>query len=182
MGEIKEERLPEELKNANISLMLASYNDIFSSFDARTYSEKALSDDFLIECKKAARDKDDKFELIMSLPKALRSLNDEAKIRRRLKEHFKKHFSQEEKNVTKIKRQGIKWIAVGFIAIIAAVLIGMLKDNVWLNSLVEPVLVIPGWFAIWEGLTRIFIKAGEMTPDYEFYKKMTDVTITFKGY
>lgn len=182
MGEIREERLPEELKNANISLILASYNDIFSSFDARPYSEKALSDDFLIECKKAARDKDDKFELVISMPKNKRSLNDEAKIRRRLKEHFRKHFLQEEKNVLKIKKQGVKWIIVGFIAIIAAVLIGMLKDNVWLNSLIEPVLVIPGWFAIWEGLTKIFIKAGEMTPDYEFYQKMADVAITFKGY
>ena len=36
-------------KEGNVSLVLESYNDIFSDFDPRNYSERALSDDFLIE-------------------------------------------------------------------------------------------------------------------------------------
>ena len=46
------------LREGNISLILDSYNDMFSDFDPRSFSERALSDDFLSECKRAARDKD----------------------------------------------------------------------------------------------------------------------------
>jgi len=46
-------------KRNDITLLLDSYNDIFSSFDPRPYSEKSLSDDLIIECKKAAIDKEE---------------------------------------------------------------------------------------------------------------------------
>ena len=39
------------LKEGNISLILDSYDDIFSDFDQRDFSERSLSDDFLIECR-----------------------------------------------------------------------------------------------------------------------------------
>ena len=95
---MEEEVLQSELfKHGNISLILDSYNDIFSSFDPRPYNEKALSDDFLIECKRAARDKDDHgFELILSVPKLKRNVNDEFKIKKRLREHFHKHSLEKE--------------------------------------------------------------------------------------
>ena len=37
-----------ELREGNISLVLDSYDDLFSDFDPRDYSQKALSDDFLV--------------------------------------------------------------------------------------------------------------------------------------
>ncbi|MBI2151367.1 hypothetical protein HYU21_01420, partial [Candidatus Woesearchaeota archaeon] len=43
----KEERIEFEVREGNISLVLDSYDDIFSDFDPRDYSEKALSEDFL---------------------------------------------------------------------------------------------------------------------------------------
>src|SRR3989344_4468624 len=99
--EIKEELLAEELKKANISLILESYQDIFSDFDPRPFAEKSLSDDFLLECRRAAREKDDKsMEIILSLPRTKRNLNDEFKIKRRLKEHFHKHFIEKDKELT----------------------------------------------------------------------------------
>ena len=45
------------LKKSEISLSLDNYDDIFSDFDPRPFSQRALSDDFLIEAKKASRDK-----------------------------------------------------------------------------------------------------------------------------
>src|SRR3989344_8719522 len=114
--EIKEELLAEELKKANISLILESYQDIFSDFDPRPFAEKSLSDDFLLECRRAAREKDDKsMEIILSLPRTKRNLNDEFKIKRRLKEHFHKHFIKKDKELTNIKRTGIFLIFSGII-------------------------------------------------------------------
>lgn len=83
------------LMQKNISLILDSYDDIFSDFDPRPYSEKALSDDFLSECRKASRDKkDDEVELRLLVPAQKREINDETKIKRRLKDHFQKHFNE----------------------------------------------------------------------------------------
>ena len=180
--EIKEERLEEEVRQANISLILDSYNDIFSDFDPRPFSERALSDDFLLECKRAAHDKQEQLELILSMPKNKRRLSDELKIKKRLKEHFKKHFLEEEKERQKIKRAGFGWIAIGFIAVVVAIMIRAFRESTVVNSVVEPLLVIPGWFAIWEGLSKIFIKAKEANPDYTFYKKTANVSITFRSY
>ncbi|NYT12918.1 MAG: hypothetical protein GKC01_00225, partial [Candidatus Methanofastidiosa archaeon] len=43
------------LREKNISLILDSYDDLFSDFDPRPYSVRGLSDDFLIECRRAVR-------------------------------------------------------------------------------------------------------------------------------
>ncbi len=40
------------LKLTEISILLNSYNDIFSAFDPSEYSERNLSDDFIIQAKK----------------------------------------------------------------------------------------------------------------------------------
>jgi len=81
----------EKMRQGNISLILDSYNDLFSDFDPRNYSERTLSDDFLLECKRAARDRDPKmnFELRLLIPKTRRNANDELIIKHRLKSHFR---------------------------------------------------------------------------------------------
>ena len=86
------------MREGNISLILEGYHDIFSNFDPRPYSEKALSDDFLSECRRAARDKDEqRLELRFMIPKARRDTAEENKIKHRLKEHFHKHYREEQR-------------------------------------------------------------------------------------
>ena len=86
---IEEEETQKEqndiLKQSNISLILDSYEDIFSSFDARPYSEKALSVDFLAECKNAVRDKGEfEIEMRLLMPKDKRNLKQETIIKKRI--------------------------------------------------------------------------------------------------
>ena len=45
------------LQLSEISLIIDTYDDIFSDFDPRPYSQRALSDDFLLEARKASKDK-----------------------------------------------------------------------------------------------------------------------------
>ena len=78
----------EKLKEANISLIINNYNDIFSSFDPRSYLEKALSDDFLQECKRAARDKEEGIELRILVPKKARDVKEEWKIKKKQQQAF----------------------------------------------------------------------------------------------
>ena len=83
-----------EFREGNISLILDSYDDIFSDFDPRSYSEKALSDDFLEECKKAAKDKEERPELRLLVQKNKRDYKDEIRIKKRLREHFQRHYKE----------------------------------------------------------------------------------------
>ena len=168
-------------KQNNISLILDSYNDIFSDFDSRGYSEKALSDDFLAECKRAARDKEPGFELILSVPKSERNTKDETSVKKRLKNHFERHYTQQKKEIHAVKKDGIKWIIAGSILLILSAILETYTENFLIN--LAMVITIPsGWFGFWEGLNKIFIRSEEKEPEAIFYKKMNNANILFIDY
>jgi hypothetical protein len=178
---VKEESV-SSFVHGNIPLIINSYVDIFSSFDSRPYSEKALSIDFLEEVKRATRDKDDfGLELVISVPKEKRIFSDEFRIRKRLKEHFHKHFIEKEKEINKIKKEGFVWVILG-ILINVLVVYGLLNFE---NSLLHATLgifEIPSWFLIWEGMGKIFLDSRKLQHDFNFYRKMSECQVTFKGY
>jgi hypothetical protein len=168
------------VREGNISLILDSYDDIFSDFDPRSYSERSLSDDFLAECKKVARDKGEELELRIMVPRKLRNIRDEIKIKKRLKSHFHRHYLKNHEEVKKIKREGAAWFLIGaMLMIISTALYGETK---FLYKLLEVMLVPASWFMFWEGLGKIFIYSNEKKPDYEFYKKMAHAQIFFLSY
>jgi len=177
-----------KFRQGNISLVLDSYDDLFSDFDPRPYSEKALSDDFLIECKRAAREKEKYLELRLLVPIQKRKLHEEAIIKKRLKEHFKKHAKEEEKIVKKIKREGILWCLIGSIVLVISTFLYELKagfDSGFSKILIDFLFIISqpaGWFVFWEGLGKIFIVSKEKSSNYEFYKKMSEANINFFNY
>jgi hypothetical protein len=177
----EEEKIKEELQHANISLILDTYDDIFSDFDPRPFSERALSDDFLLECKKAAHDKGEGIELILSMPRDKRSINDEFKIRKRLRDHFKKHAMEKEKERLDIRKNGVIWVVLG-ILINLAVIFGYLKLPEGLLSSFIAIFEVPSWFLIWEGMGKIFMESKKIEPDQEFYKKMSSSSIIFRSY
>ena len=60
MEKQKEEEKPKQnqiLEESKISLILDDYNDLFSDFDPRVYAQRALSQDFLEEAERAAKEK-----------------------------------------------------------------------------------------------------------------------------
>ena len=76
-----------------ISLRLEHYDDIFSDFDMRPYSKRALSVDFVDEIRRASLDKDHSgIELSISVPENTRSESEESTIKERLAGHFEKHY------------------------------------------------------------------------------------------
>jgi hypothetical protein len=167
-------------KRANVSLIIDSYEDLFSSFDPRSYSERALSDDFIDECKRAVRDKEEGFELRFLLPKNKRNFKEETQIKKRLRDHFLKHYHQEEKATKKLKRQGIKWFIVGIGFMLFATSIYEIEGFFFdlLRIMSEPA----GWFSFWEGLGKIFISADERRPRAKFNLKMAQAKVLFQNY
>lgn len=171
-----------EFREGNISLILDSYDDIFSDFDPRNYSEKALSDDFLIECKKAARDKDDRPELRFLIPKKKRNYRDELRIKKRLKEHFQRHFKEKEKEIKSMRIRGGIWFAIGAILMILGTFFYKNADKSFLLNLLFIIIEPAGWFFFWEGLNMIFLMPRDKISDYEFYRKMARSEIFFLDY
>jgi hypothetical protein len=142
---------------------------------------KALSGDFLNECKKASSDKKGKINLKLFLPKSKRNALDEIKIKKRLKDHFAKHLKKKKKEIDGIKLSGFNWFIIGSIMIVISALFLNYQGPFWVNLIVT--LAHPaGWFFMWEGLGKIFITAKEKIPDFSFYKKMLDSNISFLNY
>jgi len=179
--EIEEEE-KELLAEGEVSLVIDNYDEIFSSFDPRPYSRRALSVDFLDEARRATREiKPGVFELRFLLPFSERKLEREGMIKKRLKEHFRKHAEIIEKEKSRIVKQGIYFVALGLVFMLVAAFVLYHYHNVM--SLMKEMLVVMlepgGWFLFWEGMDLIIFKSQVVKPDLEFYKKMTRAEIIF---
>lgn len=171
---------------SEISLKIDKYEDIFSDFDIRPYSGRALSVDFLDEVKRAARDKGENgIELILNVAEEKRSEFHETTIKERLASHFGRHYrllAEEKRHVTRL---GGGMMALGVLCMIAATFI-IFEDpsqSLFLSFLV--VFLEPAaWFLLWEGMDQIIFHSKNVDPELEFYRKMTDSSgnIHFKSF
>ena len=167
-------------KQAEITLSLDTYDDIFSDFDLRHFSERALSDDFLVEAKKASREKSSgRLELNFSIPKKERNLKDEAVIRKRLQSHFHKHHKIIQKEITSTKKNGLFMTIAGLIMLVFAGYLSSLKSEVFFIHLTKTLLEPAGWFLAWSGMDNIIYHWKSLQLDLEFYKKMSECEIEF---
>jgi hypothetical protein len=175
-----EQKSVRRFKEENISLILENYHDIFSDFDPRPFNERSLSDDFLNECRKAIIDKGEVIQLRFLLPKKERNLLDEQKIKKRLRQHFQKHYFEKHHEIKKIKRSGIMWFFLG--AIIMTLGTFLYKMEGFFFNLLFIMSEPAGWFFFWEGLGKIFITSKTKIPEFTFYKKMSNAEIYFSDY
>lgn len=169
-----------------ISLRLERYDDIFSDFDIRPYSRRALSVDFLDEIRRATADKNDSgIELLLFAPEKEHNESHEATIRERLAEHFKKHYGLILAERRKIIKRGFLMVLLGVIFMIAATLI-IFKDpsKDILMSFLVVFLEPAAWFLLWEGMAQILFTEKEISSELNFYRKMsaTPHLIHFKSY
>jgi hypothetical protein len=177
------------LKLSEISIVLKEYDDIFSDFDPRMFDKRALSDDFLIQIKRASVEKKEGvIELSFLIPAEIQKSDVEAMIKKRLRDHFKKHYEQIRKDVSKIKKRGTIQIFLGVgIAVFGAMFLSPVSgvpENIL--ELIQGVLFLllepAAWFTIWTGFDRIFDTWKELEPDLEFYRKMSKCEIAFTIY
>src|ERR1035437_3645551 len=80
---------PKSSDPYQVSIWLDGYDDIFSDFDPRPYSERSLSDDFIAEAKKVSREKLLKInELNLLIPDSKRNAEQESVIIKNLHANF----------------------------------------------------------------------------------------------
>jgi len=171
-------------QSAEMALWLDGYDDIFSDFDHRPYSQRMISDDFLLEAMKAARDRGkDNYELKFLLAPEARNYPHEQVIKERLHHYFGTKYHQLVKDRKGIIRNGLLMILCGvclmFVASIVATL--YLDKNLLLNfvvALTEPA----GWFLSWEGMSRAVYSSNKRKSEISFYNKMAKSKISFISY
>lgn len=174
---------PEEF--SDISLRLEHYDDIFSDFDMRPYSERALSVDFLEEIKRAARDKHGKIRLALHAPDQKRDETNEKLITDRLIAHFNRHHNLLRAERFSVLKLGISMVVLGALSMVAATFI-VFEDPT--ESLLLSFLVVflepAAWFMLWEGMDQIIFNSKNIHPELDFYRKMSaaDGEIVFKSY
>ncbi len=172
------------IQTAEVSLWLDGYDDIFSDFDPRSYSQRAISDDFLAEMEKVVKDRGHgSYKLKFLLSPEARNLEYEQLIRERLRHFFGVKYHQFSKEKQRIVKRGIIFVSLGIILMFLASFIKthMHPSDFFYNFLI--VLAEPaGWFLFWEGLARAMYKAEEIRPKIDFYNKMARSKISFISY
>lgn len=98
-------------KLAEISILLTSYNSIFSNFDPNAYAEKTLSDDFITQAKKIPQNKKGKkMSLRLLLPANKRNEQEEKVIVTRLHSYFNSVHQQLKFCVRKTNKTGLSYL------------------------------------------------------------------------
>jgi len=178
-GKIKE-RL---LSMSEIALWLDTYNDIFSDFDPRPFDQRSLSVDFLDEIKRASRDKaSGQIELRFIIPKNLRKIDEESKIKRRLKDHFKRHSDLLKHETKKTNRTGISIAGLGFLFMFIGVFFHYLLGERIMTDILVTLFEPLGWFMMFYGFDTAFYSFRQKKPETNFYEKMVKAEISFISY
>ncbi|MBI2673380.1 hypothetical protein HYX19_03910 [Candidatus Woesearchaeota archaeon] len=172
------------LRLSEISLWLDNYDDIFSDFDPRPISQRALSDDFLREAKKASRENvSGAIDLTLLIPTNERNPHQEEVIKRRLKQHLNKHFNLLSKEKKWTVKKGLLFTLFGILLMFIAtyIIVEYEEKGLLFNFLI--VLIEPGgWFLFWEGLDMMLFEQKKINPELEFYKKASKGEISFSSY
>ena len=171
------------LKLAEISILLDSYDSIFSDFDPSPYSERTLSDDFIMQSKKLSRNKSGKkIALNLLLPKNKRNDVDEKIIIKSLHSYFKSVHQELTHEVKKINKRGSYLTVTGIILMMAASYISYLNTQKFHIHLLLVLFEPAGWFLLWAGLDHLVYSSKETKKDLSFYSKMTKSEIKFLTY
>jgi hypothetical protein len=173
----------ELLKESEIGISIDTYDEIFSDFDPRPYSQRSISQDLLNETKKASRDKvSGNIEIKFLVPKKIRNIKDEAVVKRRLRDHFRSHTKLLKKERMKKIKEGTLFFVLGILFMVFATFI-VVKNSPGLFIKIVGVFLEPaGLFFFWQGLDLMIFKARVETPDFEFYKKISTADIIFNSY
>jgi hypothetical protein len=186
MVEEIQEAIKGIINETEISIILDTYDDIFSDFDPRPYNERALSEDFLAEAKRAARDKDENLELRFLIPKDTRNIAQETVIKNRLRRHFRKHYINVRDALIAYKNQAILLIIIGIaIGLVEAIALSApttFDIGSLLTDVIGIVLTPASWFSIWTGFEHLIYKPKEEVEEGDFYRKMEKIKISFSSY
>lgn len=163
-----------------IRIWLDDYNDIFSDFDPRDYSERNISDDFLDEVKRVASEsEDDVRSLRLLIDEKLRDEKTEATIVERIHSELSKSYRDYDGKRKKLRSRSILFLSAGLLMILGASFFSYLKTDHPLMHIPLVILEPAGWFLTWTGFEQIFRSGKQSMPEYVFFGKLNKSKIVF---
>ncbi|MCU0848585.1 MAG: hypothetical protein MUD12_11920 [Spirochaetes bacterium] len=170
----------ELLKQSKISIILDSYDDIFSDFDPRFYSERSLSDDFLNETKKVCRGKNFIYSsLQLMLPTKMRDKKYEDMIADRLHRYFEKHYYSTMEEIKAQRKRGAVFMACGVILMSLATYLSLEGGKSFIMNFLRVLVEPGGWFCLWNGFDQIIFAPNQKKTDLSFFDTMSKIDINF---
>jgi len=176
---VDESEISVNLDDAGINIWIDKYADVFSGFDTRPLEKRKLSNDFITEiCKMAKEEPTAQVELKFNVLDDAKDPEVEAIIIKHLHTHFTNKKRLEKESIKRTFRKGYLLTAGGFLLILSlAYVASIAKGAFFLNSL--PVLTEPlAWFMTWTGLDHIFKNYGD-NANMDINTKMLQAKISF---
>jgi len=187
-SKISEEHIGDPRQH--IKIVLESYDDLFSDFDPRGYSERNISDDFIEELK--ARTTKDRNLLVRHITFLLsdndnyRNAVHEDIIKTRIKQFFKYSWRVAVRSDTRQRKLGLIWFIVGALLLIISAVLSIPDYQNSLPLVVflfNSVLNAAGYYIIWNGLDLMLFGLKDEKDQLQFFKQMSRLKlITFKSY
>ncbi|MFA5105859.1 MAG: hypothetical protein WC506_02770 [Candidatus Micrarchaeia archaeon] len=165
----------------DISIVLDTYDDIFSDFDPRPYSKRALSDDFLKEIRARYREsRTGRFEVQFILPAKMRDQKIETIVKKRLREYFAFDGKSLGDSLHRRRIRGLVYTGVGAALLAAQTALTTSFGFPLANSELFAILLVPaGWYGVWEGIGLIIETPNEMGTNIALALKFEKADYTF---
>jgi hypothetical protein len=163
-----------------IAIALDTYDDLFSDFDIRGYSERALSKDFLDELRVQLRRSGIKsgLDIVFLLPSERRDETDEALIIERIRAFYadrREHYRRED---GKSKRRSLAFIAIGLALSVAA---NFIVGRLGFFPLFNDFILIPSWFFVWSGFEALIKNRDEIGRKKKYYAALYESRTSFRA-
>lgn len=177
----KSERQPQEART--LSLWIDSYNDIFSDFDPRPFSQRMISEDFIAQLKRSSREFRDKIAVLkLMVPDGTQKEEIEKVVKKRLQSYFMSMHGQIVDEVRHTRSRSMYFIASGILLMLASSYITYLKLSGFHFSILLVLFEPGGWFLFWTGLDLFFSFSKNRKGESGFYSKLIDAHVEFTSY
>jgi hypothetical protein len=170
------------LKSPEISIWLDNYNDVFSEFDSRPFSDRALSDDFLREVHKMVTERSgEKVEIKFHILGDERNPESEGIIINNINSHFKSIANALKSEKQHTLNKGYMLLASGFVLISFLFYLSRISVKGDYLSGVYLMLEPLSWFITWTGLDHVFQISKSSKAALDFNSKMGYAGISFSS-
>ena len=177
---IESEQRIKDIKE--VSIAIDDWDDIFSDFDPRSLSERALSEDFISELKRRYREtRKGSFLVSIYAPVSLKDDKSAKIVIQRLKRHFKHRSLQRQKQLNRIRMRGFFFVALGICFLGFLTLATYFRFFSDLAIEILGIILMPlGWCGIWEGFSKIIDTSPIFIQEEMLFDKLSKADYRFR--
>jgi hypothetical protein len=165
-----------------IEVALDNYEDMFNEWDPAPFKRRDIDPDlrsFLDECSEELSLKR-KIAIAFFIPKAEIDPEKQQKCAEGLRNYFEFNLYLSRKELRRLREDALKYFLFGIIFLATAVIFERsLQENV-LWGILGQGLFIGGWVFLWEALTLLAFKNGELKHSILEWERFLDAPIVFK--